>query len=68
VGLTTLYLKNKLVTKASKEPLTRTDSMDKRPKLWNILERWDGVMWTGFIWLRIGTFGFNEMLGNYRVS
>jgi hypothetical protein len=43
------------------------------------LERWDGVMWTGLIWLRIGTggellwirywtFGFLEMLGNYRVA
>jgi hypothetical protein len=44
-----------------------------------ILERWDGVMWTGLVWLRIGTggellwiwywiFGFHEMLGNYRVA
>jgi hypothetical protein len=24
--------------------------------LW-ILERWDGVMWTGLVWLRIGTGG-----------
>jgi hypothetical protein len=26
---------------------------------WNVkdLERWDGVMWTGLIWLRIGTGG-----------
>jgi hypothetical protein len=22
-----------------------------------ILEKWDGVMWTGLIWLRIGTGG-----------
>jgi hypothetical protein len=22
-----------------------------------IWERWDGVMWTGFVWLRIGTGG-----------
>jgi hypothetical protein len=22
-----------------------------------ILERWDGVMWTGLVWLRIGTGG-----------
>jgi hypothetical protein len=22
-----------------------------------IFERWDGVMWTGFVWLRIGTGG-----------
>jgi hypothetical protein len=43
------------------------------------LERWDGVMWTGLVWLRIGTcgellwirywtFGFLEMLGNYRMA
>jgi hypothetical protein len=43
------------------------------------LERWDGVVWTGFVWLRIGTSGelfwirywisrFHEMLGNYRVA
>jgi hypothetical protein len=25
-------------------------------RLW-ILERWDGVMWTGLVWLRIGTGG-----------
>jgi hypothetical protein len=23
-----------------------------------ILERWDGVMWTGLVWLRIGTGEF----------
>jgi hypothetical protein len=22
-----------------------------------ILERWDGVMWTGLVWLRLGTGG-----------
>jgi hypothetical protein len=22
-----------------------------------VLERWDGVMWTGLVWLRIGTGG-----------
>jgi hypothetical protein len=22
-----------------------------------ILERWDGAMWTGLVWLRIGTGG-----------
>jgi hypothetical protein len=22
-----------------------------------ILERWDGMMWTGLVWLRIGTGG-----------
>jgi hypothetical protein len=27
-------------------------------EIWQwILERWDGVMWTGFVWLRIGTGG-----------
>jgi hypothetical protein len=66
VGLTTPHSKKKLVTKTSKEPRTWTDFLDKRPKLWNksgriilgwILERWDGVMWTGLVWLRIGTGG-----------
>jgi hypothetical protein len=39
----------------------------------------DGVMWTGLVWLRIGTggellwirywiFWFHEMLGNYGVA
>jgi hypothetical protein len=23
----------------------------------NLVERWDGVMWTGLVWLRIGTGG-----------
>jgi hypothetical protein len=43
-----------------------------------IMERWDGVMWTGLVLLRIGTggallcircwtFGFHKMLGFYRV-
>jgi hypothetical protein len=43
------------------------------------MERWDGVMWTGLVWLRIGTggellwiqywtFEFHKMLGNYRVA
>jgi hypothetical protein len=31
-------------------------SEGKRPLGW-ILERWDGVMWTGLVWLRIGTGG-----------
>jgi hypothetical protein len=33
--------------------------MDMRFVLWNvsILERMDGMMWTGFIWLRIGKGG-----------
>jgi hypothetical protein len=41
--------------------------------------RVDGVMWTGLVWLRIGTggellwirywtFGLHKLLGNYRVS
>jgi hypothetical protein len=25
--------------------------------LGEILERWDGMMWTGLVWLRIGTGG-----------
>jgi hypothetical protein len=34
---------------------------------------WDGVMWTGLVWLRIRTIrywniGLHEMLGNYRVA
>jgi hypothetical protein len=34
-----------------------------------ILERWDGVMWTGLVWLRIRTGGeLHKMLGNYRVA
>jgi hypothetical protein len=44
-----------------------------------ILEKYDMVLWTGFIWLRIGTnwwflwtlcwtFGFHEMLGNSWVA
>jgi hypothetical protein len=36
VALTTLRHKNKLVTKFSKEPLTWTDSLNKRPKRRNI--------------------------------
>jgi hypothetical protein len=61
-GLTTLYRKNKLVTKIIKEHQTWTDSLDKRPKPWNMdmrfnLERWNGVIWTGLVWLRIGTDG-----------
>jgi hypothetical protein len=33
-----------------KRPLGRP-----RRGVYNILERWDGVLWTGLIWLRIGT-------------
>jgi hypothetical protein len=44
-----------------------------------LIEVGGGVMWTGLVWLRIGTggellgirystFGFHKMLGNYRVS
>jgi hypothetical protein len=36
VGLTTLYHKNKLVTKNLTEPRTWTDSLDKRPKRRNM--------------------------------
>jgi hypothetical protein len=37
-----------------KRPLgrPRRRSVDNR-----ILERWDGVMWTGLVWLRIGSGG-----------
>jgi hypothetical protein len=31
--------------------------VDGRIILGWILERWDGVMWTGLVWLRIGTGG-----------
>jgi hypothetical protein len=42
-------------------------------------QRWDGVVWTGLVWLKIGTggellwirywtFGSHEMLGNYRMA
>jgi hypothetical protein len=31
--------------------------MDMRFGTWNVRERWDGVMWTGLVWLRIGTGG-----------
>jgi hypothetical protein len=36
MGLTTIYHKNKLVTKTSKEPRTWTDSLDRQPKLRNM--------------------------------
>jgi hypothetical protein len=43
------------------------------------LARWDGMVWAGLVWLRIGTggellwiwrwtFGFHEMQRNYRVA
>jgi hypothetical protein len=70
-----------LVTKDHKKPRTWTDSLDKRPKRKkvDILERWDGILWILFIWLRIGTiggllwtrwwtFGFHKMLGNFLSS
>jgi hypothetical protein len=53
-------VKNKLVMKTSKGPRTWTVSLDKQPKRQNMdmrLEKWDGVMWTGLVWLRIGTGG-----------
>jgi hypothetical protein len=28
---------------------------DEVTRGWRILERWDGLVWTGLIWLRIGT-------------
>jgi hypothetical protein len=36
MGLTIPQHKNKLVVKNNKEPQTRTDSLDKRPKGWNM--------------------------------
>jgi hypothetical protein len=35
-GVTTPHRKKKLVTKTSKELQTWSDSLDKRPKLWNM--------------------------------
>jgi hypothetical protein len=69
--------KNKRVTKSSKEPRTWTNSLDKKPKrqniymrfgTWNvILERWDRVVWTGLVWLRIGTGEYgNEPSGSIK--
>jgi hypothetical protein len=26
-------------------------------EIWHFLKRWDGVMWTGLVWLRIKTGG-----------
>jgi hypothetical protein len=60
VGLTTPHHKNRLVTKILKKPQTWTDSLDKRPKQKKMDLReigWDGVEWTGWIWLRKGTSG-----------
>jgi hypothetical protein len=31
--------------------------LGERTKLRRILEKWDGMVWTGLIWLRIGTSG-----------
>jgi hypothetical protein len=37
------------------------ETKDQNVRGWIILgctlERWDGVMWTGLVWLRIGTGG-----------
>jgi hypothetical protein len=58
--LTTLHHKNKLVMKNLTEPRTWTDSLDKQPKLRNMDMRfgtWNGVVWIGLVWLRIGTGG-----------
>jgi hypothetical protein len=44
----------KLVTKTSKEPRTWTDSLDKRPKLWNTDMRfgtWNRVGWGDVDWI-----------------
>jgi hypothetical protein len=42
-----------------------------RPILKWILEKGDGMVWIGLIWLRIGTsgtFGFHKMLGSSGVA
>jgi hypothetical protein len=36
---------------------TSVDSITVDREIGWILERWDGVMWTGLVWLRIGTGG-----------
>jgi hypothetical protein len=54
VGLTTPHRKKKLVTKTSKEPLTWTDFFWINDPSY---EYGYGVMWTGLVWLRIGTGG-----------
>jgi hypothetical protein len=61
VELTTPHRKKKLITNNLHTPRTWTDSLDKRPKLRNMdirfLGEGGGVMWTGLVWLRIGTGG-----------
>jgi hypothetical protein len=51
VGLTILHHKNKLFTKNLIELRAWTDSLDKRPKLWNMEMRlevgWGDVDWIG---------------------
>jgi hypothetical protein len=37
------------------EQFTQASDLDGFFGLGWILERWDGVMWTGLVWLRIGT-------------
>jgi hypothetical protein len=41
----------------STESISPVKYVDGRITLGWILERWDGVMWTGLVWLRIGTGG-----------
>jgi hypothetical protein len=50
VGRQPFTVKNKFVTKYQTEPRTWTDSLDKRPKLWNMDMRfgtWSDVDWIG---------------------
>jgi hypothetical protein len=64
-GLQILAVKKHIVTKCFTGPRSRTVSLDEQPKLRKmdmrllecILERWDRVVWTGLISLRIGTSG-----------
>jgi hypothetical protein len=77
-------LRARIVYKSIKQWKVRFSFYSKRQIVgWiilrGILERWDGVIWTGLVWLKIGTggkllwirywtYGFHEMPGNYRVA
>jgi hypothetical protein len=63
VGLTTPHRKKQACYEKDHEPQTWTDSLDKRPKQRNM------ELWTGLVWLRIGTGGqaFVNSVMNLRV-